>query len=105
MDFDRYAYHYLTAAAVGLIIAGTIFFHFVEKFSWVNSYYFCVVSLTTVGYGDVVPHTDLGKIATTIYIALGIGIISAYISLRMKRRGVKFRSRHDRSQETNQEPE
>lgn len=98
MDYDRYVYHYLTAAALGLIFVGTIFFHIVEKFSWVNAYYFCVVSLTTVGYGDVVPHTDLGKIATTIYIALGIGIISAFISARVRRRGVKFRRRHNSEQ-------
>jgi voltage-gated potassium channel len=95
MDFDRYAYRYLTSAAAILIIAGTVFFHIVEKFSWVNAYYFCVVTLTTIGYGDVVPHTYLGKIATTIYIVLGLGIISTYFSVRVKRRGAKFRSRHD----------
>jgi len=68
-----------------LITGGTIFYHFVEKWSYLNSYYFSVVSLATVGYGDFVPKTDIGKVFTTFYILAGIGIIVAFTSNLVKR--------------------
>lgn len=37
--------------------------------------YWAVVTMTTVGYGDVVPHTSLGKIISAILILLGYSMI------------------------------
>lgn len=34
---------------------GAILFHFLEGWSYVDSFYFCFISLTTVGFGDLVP--------------------------------------------------
>lgn len=62
-----------------LIGSGTVFFHFVEGWSWLNSYFFTVVTLSTVGYGELVPATPLGKIATTLYILAGLGVFAAAI--------------------------
>lgn len=41
-----------------------------------KSIYWAVVTLTTVGYGDVVPVTSLGKILASIIMILGYGIIA-----------------------------
>ena len=57
----------------GLIVGSTVFFRYVEGWGWVDSYFFTVVTLSTVGYGNLVPETDLGKIATTGLIFIGIG--------------------------------
>jgi voltage-gated potassium channel Kch len=46
-----------------------------------DSLYFRVVTLTTVGYGDLSPQTSIGKIFTMIYIILGLGILSSFIVL------------------------
>ncbi|MEP2530502.1 potassium channel family protein [Shimia sp.] len=62
-----------------VIVGGTVFFHIVEGWSWVDSYFFSVVTLSTVGYGSFVPVTTLGKIGTTIYIFLGLGIFAFVI--------------------------
>ena len=41
-----------------------------------DSIYWAIVTLTTVGYGDVVPMTILGKIIATFIMILGYGIIA-----------------------------
>lgn len=60
-------------------IGGTVFFHLVEGWSWLDAYFFTVVTLSTVGYGSLVPATAVGKIGTTILIFVGLGIFAAAI--------------------------
>ena len=69
----------LLGAMIFLIVGGTIFFRWVEGWSWVDAYFFTVVTLSTVGYGVPVPETALGKIATTIFIFVGLGIFALAI--------------------------
>jgi len=77
---------FLTAGVVTVIAIGTVFYHFVEGWRWVDSYYFSVVTLATVGFGDLAPKTDLGKIFTTFYIFSGVGMLAAYFGLLVRRR-------------------
>jgi voltage-gated potassium channel len=65
---------------VSLLIVGTVFYMLVEGWSAVDSVYFCAMSLGTVGYGDLVPHTDVGKIFTTVYVLAGIGILVSFFT-------------------------
>ncbi len=65
---------------VTLISVGTIFFRFVEGWTWLDAYFFTVVTLSTVGYGSLVPATALGKIGTTVLIFFGIGIFAFIVS-------------------------
>ncbi len=52
----------------------------VEHWSLVNAVYFCVVTLGTVGYGDITPTTDVGKIFTTVYIIVGLSILGGFFA-------------------------
>lgn len=87
---DRHMYHVLLAATALTLGIGTVFYHIVEKFSWLDAYYFSVVTLATVGYGDLTPHTDIGKLFTTFYIFIGVGIITAFITYTVRRRASKI---------------
>lgn len=80
MSYQRVAFRVLIASTIGIVATGTIFYHFVEQLSWVDAYYFSIITLTTVGYGDMSPQTTLGKLFTTVYILVGVGIITAFIT-------------------------
>lgn len=62
-----------------VIATGTVFFRLVEGWTWVDSYFFTVVTISTVGYGDPIPVTDLGKIGATILIFAGLGVFALFI--------------------------
>lgn len=65
------------------ILSGTWFYHQFEPTitTWVDAYYFTVITLTTIGYGDFSPTTPLTKIFTTLYVFIGLGIIAGLIGL------------------------
>jgi voltage-gated potassium channel len=58
-----------------LLLGGTIYFNWEEGWSYVDSFYFSTMTLTTVGYGDFVPTTDASKIFVSFYSIIGIGIM------------------------------
>ena len=41
-----------------------------------QSVYWAIVTLTTVGYGDITPHTPLGKLMASLIMVMGYGIIA-----------------------------
>ena len=62
-----------------LLLIGTLFYHLVEGWSWIDSFYFCVIALTIVGFGDLSPSTPVSKIVTVFYIVIGIGILVIFV--------------------------
>jgi voltage-gated potassium channel Kch len=79
-------YKVLAGSAVALIGGGTIAYHLLEKWSWVDSLYFSVVAVTTVGFGDLTPSTDVSKLFTVAYVLSGVAIIATFLSARRDRR-------------------
>ena len=65
---------------VGLLVSGTIFYSTVEGWGILDSLYFSVITLATVGYGDLHPTTPLSKVFTMVYIVLGVGVFVAFIT-------------------------
>ena len=70
----------LPVVAGALVVSGTLFYWRVEDWSIVESLYFSVVTLTTVGFGDFAPTSDGGQIFTIFYILTGIGVFVALLA-------------------------
>ncbi len=62
------------------VMTGSIFYHSVEGWSWLDSAYFSVVALTTVGDATLGPTTNLSKIFTMGFSLAGIGLVLAFLS-------------------------
>ena len=76
----------LVAAAGMTIAVGSVGYMLIEHWSPVQAVYFCVVTLATVGYGDLHPTTEVGQLFTIGYIIVGVGIIAAFITQLAKHR-------------------
>jgi voltage-gated potassium channel Kch len=83
-------------AALTLLVIGAITYHQLLKLSWINAFYFCTVTLTTVGYGDITPSTDAAKLFTIFYILFGIGIIATFASLLVRNASLRRELRRTR---------
>ena len=46
-----------------------------------DSLYFCVVSITTVGFGDMVPESHRDKLFTCVYLLFGVWVLGYTLSL------------------------
>ncbi|HTP10457.1 MAG TPA: potassium channel family protein [Anaerolineae bacterium] len=63
-----------------VIFIGIVFYMGVEHWTFINTLYFCVVTLGTVGYGDITPQTEVGRLFTVLYIIVGLGIIGGFFA-------------------------
>lgn len=65
---------FVTILFIVLIALGTKLYHQFENWSYFDSLYFTITTLTTVGYGDLTPKTYLGRSFTMFYMIFGISI-------------------------------
>lgn len=56
---------------------GFFFFWKIDGMSPVDSAYFCVVSMTTIGFGDIIPKTAQGKVFLCIWIFVSVGCVAS----------------------------
>ncbi len=71
---------HLLAMSASLVFVSTCFYVLVEGWSILNAMYFSVITMSTVGYGDIAPITAAGKVFTMIFTVAGIGIFVATIT-------------------------
>ena len=60
-----------------MIVLGAAIYHWLEGWSYLDALYFSVISLATIGYGDLTPTTPEAKIFTILYVINGIAILLA----------------------------
>ena len=63
---------------VALICLSTAIFSYIEKHSLFDSFYWTITVVSTVGFGDITPHTQIGKL---LFIFDALSGINIYIYL------------------------
>ena len=62
------------------LLGGTIFYWQLEGWSLLDSFYFCVMTLSTVGFGDLAPTSEASKTFTIVFALLGIGLFASFVA-------------------------
>lgn len=65
------------AWAGAMLLFGVLVYRWLEGWSVIDALYFCVITLATVGFGDLTPTTPEAKLFTVFYVINGIGILLA----------------------------
>jgi voltage-gated potassium channel len=69
------------AGAVGFDLIGAVWFAAVEHLSVATGLYWSVTTATTVGYGDITPHTHIGRVIAVLVMLTVIPLFAATFSL------------------------
>jgi voltage-gated potassium channel len=63
------------------IIAATSVYYYLENWNLIDSFYFSVVTLTTVGYGEMYPTTTPSKLFTAFYSLSGVFLFLSAVTI------------------------
>jgi len=63
-----------------VVIFGTLVFIYLENRSFIDAFYYVIVTIATVGYGDVHPITTAGKVFAILLIIAGVGTFLGVIA-------------------------
>jgi len=66
---------------VALTGVGVFGYHHIEGYSWIDALYMTVITLSTVGYREVMPLSPVGKIFTVFLIVFGIGLVLTIVGM------------------------
>ncbi len=81
MDHERRLLVYATLSIILLLIVGTVVFKVLEGWHTIDAFYFTAMTMLTVGYGDIAPHTYAGKMAAVCFAFLSVGIALYTVNL------------------------
>ncbi|MCI0353288.1 MAG: potassium channel protein [Acidobacteriales bacterium] len=62
----------IVAALVVLIMVGTAGFHYIEGWPWLDSFYMVLTTVTSIGYGEIHPLSNTGRIFNSAVIVVGL---------------------------------
>jgi len=95
MENNRFRLHVFLAVFLFIIVLGTIGFTLTEGWPIEDSVYFCIVTVATVGYGDLHPATPLGKVMAIALIVTGVGtflgVVANFTELMLNKREQQVR--------------
>ncbi len=71
----------IAAGVIGIIVLGTLGYMLIEGWPFLDALYMAVITITTVGYREVHPLTDVGKVFTIVLLMVGVATIFAAIAV------------------------
>jgi hypothetical protein len=97
MKAIRFRLVILFSILLTLLVVGTVGFMLIEKLSPIDAIYFTVVTISTVGYGDIHASTVAGKVLALFLIIAGVGTFLGFFAdgtqLLLQRREEQERKR------------
>lgn len=78
--FGTNGFIYLVITTIVLILIGAEIYSVAESVNYMNSLWWAIATTTTVGYGDISPHTEVGRFVAVALMILGIGLIGSVTS-------------------------
>ncbi|MEM6327365.1 MAG: NAD-binding protein [Bacteroidota bacterium] len=68
------------AFLTAVVVLFSVLFHFIklyegEQHSWVTGFYWTLITMTTLGFGDIVFHSDLGRVFTIVVLMTGVVLL------------------------------
>ena len=85
MDKFRFS---LLFGSVMVVILGTVVMYIIESEqpdsqidSWIDAAWWAAATVTTVGYGDIVPVSDAGKVIAIFYMFFGVTVLGITLSV------------------------
>jgi len=94
---DDEQFRSLVIILVAIILCGTVFYSLVEKWHVIDSIYFSIMTIATIGYSDLAPTTPLSKIFTIIMALSGIGVfvgIATRLAQEFTKKEIEKRHKH-----------
>jgi voltage-gated potassium channel Kch len=78
---------YLVMLFAGIVMLSTLYFHYFDKLSWVDAFYFVTVTISTVGYGDInlKDASPIDKMAAIVLIFISTVVVWVIFSLIIDR--------------------
>lgn len=64
-----------------LMLFGTIGYHLIESYNFLDSLYMTVITISSVGFQEVKPLSEAGRLFTIFLILINIGLFTYFISL------------------------
>lgn len=65
---------YALVLLAAIYVIAIVTYHVTEGWSWEDAIWFSTSTMTTVGYGDIIPHTQIGRMFTVLLMWVGIGV-------------------------------
>lgn len=71
----------ITGAVAGLALIFAALFWYFEKVDFYTAFYWAVITMATIGYGDVTPQTSAGRAVAMVAAVAGISTFTALVSI------------------------
>lgn len=67
-------------AIAAIVVVGTIGYHLIEGWSYFDSLYMTIITLSTVGFGELKELSQEGRIFTIFLIIVGVGVVTVLVT-------------------------